>query len=170
MPISVIQRTRAIGLPLVVDAFVIVLSKARISFGACGGVKSRQTCKCGTPAALPAAGRSDPRTKQVRAYLPGPAPHRKSKIERSQAPRRPQISFSQGAEWKALISRYIGTIPPTGDAAAEQRLSSGPPPVTAASSAMTAKVGAAASDIHFMMPRTTTAPSSSQLTTPVELL
>jgi hypothetical protein len=34
-----------------------------------------------------------------------------------------EISFSQGAEWKTLISKYIGTIPLIGDAsrAAEQR-------------------------------------------------
>ena len=32
--------------------------------------------------------------------------------------RRPEISFSQGARWKALISKYIGTIPPSGDAPA----------------------------------------------------
>ena len=30
--------------------------------------------------------------------------------------RRLEISFSQGAEWKALISKYIGTIPLSGDA------------------------------------------------------
>jgi hypothetical protein len=60
--------------------------------------------------------------------------------------RRPDISFSQGAEWKALISKYIGTIPLSGDAscAAEQSISGAPPPRTAVSSAMMAKVGAAA--------------------------
>ena len=59
--------------------------------------------------------------------------------------RRPEISFSQGAEWKALISKYIRTIPLNGDAscAAEQSISGGPPP-TPVSSAMMAKVGAAA--------------------------
>src|SRR5258708_15699686 len=57
-----------------------------------------------------------------------------------------EISFSQGAEWKALISKYIGTIPLSGDAscAAEQSMSAGPPPRTPVSSAMIAKVGAAA--------------------------
>jgi hypothetical protein len=56
-----------------------------------------------------------------------------------------ETSFSQGAEWKALISKYIGTIPLSGDAscAAEQSKSAGPPR-TAVSSAMMAKVGAAA--------------------------
>jgi hypothetical protein len=84
---------------------------------------------------------------------------------------RPAISFSQGAEWKALISKYIGTMPPTGDAvAAEQRLSSGPLPATAVSSAMIAKVGAAASDSHLTMLRAAAVPLSSPLTTPVELL
>ncbi|WP_420882075.1 hypothetical protein [Rhizobium gallicum] len=29
--------------------------------------------------------------------------------------RRLEISFSQGAKWKALISKYIGTIPVSGD-------------------------------------------------------
>lgn len=28
---------------------------------------------------------------------------------------RPDINFSQGAEWNPLISKYIGTIPPSGD-------------------------------------------------------
>jgi hypothetical protein len=43
--------------------------------------------------------------------------------------RRLEISFSQGAEWKALISTYIGTIPLSGDACeAEQGISSAPPP------------------------------------------
>jgi hypothetical protein len=57
----------------------------------------------------------------------------------------PEISFNQGAEWKALISKYIGTIPLSDDAscAAEQSPSAALPS-TAVSSAMTAKVGAAA--------------------------
>ena len=55
------------------------------------------------------------------------------------------ISFSQGAEWKALISRYIGTIPPSGDALAgrTQRVRR-TTAENAVSSAMIAKVGAAA--------------------------
>src|SRR5207249_9018013 len=64
-----------------------------------------------------------------------------------QAPlRRLEISFSQGAEWNAHISKYIGTIPLSGDAscAAEQSISGDPPPSTPVSSAMIAKVGAAA--------------------------
>jgi hypothetical protein len=56
------------------------------------------------------------------------------------ARRRLAISFSQGVEWKALISTYIGTIPLSGDAA-EQSMS---PPRTPVSSAIIAKVGAAA--------------------------
>ena len=61
-----------------------------------------------------------------------------------QAPlRRLEISFSQGAGWKALISKYIGTIPLSGDAF-EHNASGDPPPRTAVSSAMIAKVGAAA--------------------------
>ena len=41
-----------------------------------------------------------------------------------------KISFSHGAEWKALISRYIGTIPLSGDAsrAAAQIISAEPAP------------------------------------------
>jgi hypothetical protein len=68
--------------------------------------------------------------------------------------RRPEISFSQGAEWKALISKYIGTIPANGDAscAAEQSISGGPPP-TPVSSAMMAKVGAAARPSQPAAPR-----------------
>ena len=43
--------------------------------------------------------------------------------------RRPAISFNQGAEWKALISRYIGTIPPRCNALrVEHSVSSGPAP------------------------------------------
>ncbi|MEH2498456.1 hypothetical protein V1294_004935 [Bradyrhizobium sp. AZCC 1678] len=54
-------------------------------------------------------------------------------------------SFSQGAEWKTLISKYIGTIPPSGDAPAiEHNASDGPPPTTPVRSAIIAKVGAAA--------------------------
>ena len=58
---------------------------------------------------------------------------------------RPQISFSHGAEWKALISRYIRIIPLSGDACcmAAQRIS-GSPPLKAVSSAIMAKVGVAA--------------------------
>ena len=56
--------------------------------------------------------------------------------------RRLEISFSQGAKWKALMSKYIGAIPLSGDAA-EQSISGGPLP-TPVSSAMMAKVGAAA--------------------------
>src|SRR6266481_129308 len=56
-----------------------------------------------------------------------------------------KISFNQGAECKALISIYIGIIPPSGDPpAAEHKASTAPPPRTPVSSAMTAKIGAAA--------------------------
>jgi hypothetical protein len=59
--------------------------------------------------------------------------------------RRLEISFSQGAEWKALISTYIGTMPLSGDALTIEHNASGdPPPRTPVSSAMIAKVGAAA--------------------------
>jgi hypothetical protein len=56
-----------------------------------------------------------------------------------------ETNFSQGVKWKALISKYIGTIPLSGDAscAAEQSMAGGPPSADV-SSAMIAKVGAAA--------------------------
>jgi hypothetical protein len=74
-------------------------------------------------------------------FLPGFA----HGLESRTVVRRDEISFSQGAEWNALISKYIGSIPLSGDAscAAEQNMSGGPPPKPV-SSAMIAKVGAAA--------------------------
>jgi len=58
------------------------------------------------------------------------------------------ISLSHGAEWKALISKYIGTIPVNGDAscAAEHSIPGMPPAWIPVRSAMIAKVGAAARD------------------------
>jgi hypothetical protein len=75
--------------------------------------------------------------------------------------RRLETSFSQGAEWKALISKYIGTIPLSGDAscAAEQSISGGPPP---RSSAMIAKVGAAARHSQSAAPRAAALPLPAQ--------
>src|SRR4051794_37247291 len=68
--------------------------------------------------------------------------------------RRLEIHLSQGAAWNALISQYIGAIPPSGAAccAAEQSMSAGAPGA-AASSAMTAKVGAAARHSQSAAPR-----------------
>ena len=66
-----------------------------------------------------------------------------------------EISSSQGAEWKALISQYIAAIPLSGEAccAVAQSMSGGPAPEKAVSSAMMAKVGAA--DKHSQLaPRT----------------
>jgi hypothetical protein len=62
--------------------------------------------------------------------------------------RRLEISFSQGAEWKALISEYITTIPSSGDAwcVTEQSISGGPRLRAPVISAMIAKVGEAARD------------------------
>jgi hypothetical protein len=58
-----------------------------------------------------------------------------------------EISLSHGVKWKALINKYIGTIPVSAEAcAAEHNGSAAPPPRTTVSNAMTAKVGAAASD------------------------
>jgi len=62
--------------------------------------------------------------------------------------RRLEIIFSQGAEWKALISRYIATIPVKGDALAAQSMSGVSLPRTLVSSVMIAKVGEAASASH----------------------
>jgi hypothetical protein len=69
--------------------------------------------------------------------------------------RRLAISFSQGAEWKALISKYIGTIPPSGDGsgAVEHIIAILPSPRTPVSSAMMAKVGAAARPSQPAAPR-----------------
>ena len=66
------------------------------------------------------------------------------------------MSFSQGAKWKALINKYIGTIPFSGDGcrAAEQSMSGMSAPWIPVSSAMTAKVGAAARDSHAAATRT----------------
>ena len=60
--------------------------------------------------------------------------------------RRLEISLSQGAEWNALISTYITTMPFRGDAccAAEQSMSGGPAKKTPVNSAMMAKTGDAA--------------------------
>ncbi|MDE5452054.1 hypothetical protein GWE18_04075 [Bradyrhizobium sp. CSA112] len=56
-----------------------------------------------------------------------------------------EISFSHGAKWNALINKYIGTIPPRGDApAVEHNASADPPPNAPVSIAIVAKVGAAA--------------------------
>jgi hypothetical protein len=75
--------------------------------------------------------------------------------------RRLEISFSQGAEWKALMSIYIGTIPLSGDGCpAEQRISIEPPPRTPVISAMIAKVGVAARHSPLAMPSAAAAPSS----------
>ena len=73
--------------------------------------------------------------------------------------RRLEISFSQGAEWKALISKYIGAIPLSGDAA-EQSISGGPPAGTAVSNAMMAKLGAAARHNQSAAPRAAVPPFS----------
>ncbi|MEA2911638.1 MAG: hypothetical protein QOJ15_3719 [Bradyrhizobium sp.] len=57
-----------------------------------------------------------------------------------------EISFSQGAAWKALISQYIAAIPLSGEACCTgaQSMSGGPAPGKVVSNAMMAKVGAAA--------------------------
>jgi hypothetical protein len=79
------------------------------------------------------AGRPQP----VGNVRPGPAPLR-----------RLVISLSHGAEWKALISKYIGAIPVNGDAlcAAEHNIPDIPLSWVPVSSAMIAKAGAAARD------------------------
>src|SRR6267378_3226711 len=91
-----------------------------------------------SPSILPAGDGADVLDK----FLPNFAHGLEGRI----ALRRDEISFSQDAEWNALISKYIGSIPLSGDAsyAAEHSISGGPPPRTPVSSAMTANVGAAA--------------------------
>jgi hypothetical protein len=76
--------------------------------------------------------------------------------ERRRIFRRREISVSHGTKWKALISRYIGAMPLSGDTpcAAEQSISSDPPPKRLVSKAMIRKVGAAASDIQTAAPAT----------------
>ncbi|SIT58542.1 hypothetical protein BQ8794_50644 [Mesorhizobium prunaredense] len=75
--------------------------------------------------------------------------------DRWTALRRPATSFSQGAEWKALISKYIIAIPLSAHASCGAQIMSASP-VTAVSSAMIAKVGAAASDSQSAAPRAAT--------------
>ena len=55
----------------------------------------------------------------------------------------PDPGLRKGAAWKALISRYIAVIPPSGDVSgiAAQSMPDEPPPEVPVSSAMTAKVG-----------------------------
>ena len=70
-----------------------------------------------------------------------------------------ETSLSHGAKWKALINKYIGTMPVNAEAcAAEHNGSAAPPPRTTVSSAMTAKVGAAASDSQPAAPRALVSP------------
>jgi hypothetical protein len=81
--------------------------------------------------------------------------------DRAAPHRRLDISFNQGAEWKALISKYIGTIPLSGDApCATEQSRSGEPPRTPVSSAMIAKVGAAARHGQSAAPRAAALPLS----------
>src|SRR5712664_2603679 len=91
-----------------------------------------------SPSILPAGDGADVLDKFLPSFAHG--------LEGRIVVRRDEISFSQGAEWNALISKYIGTIPLSGDAsyAAEHSTSGGPPPRTPVSSAMIAKVGAGA--------------------------
>jgi hypothetical protein len=62
--------------------------------------------------------------------------------------RRLENSFSHGGKWKALMSKYIGIIPLSGDVCsrAEQTISGCLSPRTPVSSATIAKVGVAAKD------------------------
>jgi hypothetical protein len=86
--------------------------------------------------------------------------------------RRLEISFSQGGEWKALISKYIGIIPLSGDvgSAAEQRRSGWPPTGTPVNSAIIAKVGAAARHSQSASRRETAFPLSERIAAPAHPL
>ena len=68
--------------------------------------------------------------------------------------RRLETSFSHGTKWKALISKYIGTIPLSNEPSCvvEQSNDRGPPPRTPVSTAMIAKVGAAAKESQSAAP------------------
>jgi hypothetical protein len=83
-----------------------------------------------------------------------------------------EISFSQGGEWKALISKYIGIIPLSGEvcSAAEQRISGWPPPRTPVSSAMIANVGAAPRHSQSVARRAAASPISEQIVPPAHPL
>ena len=65
--------------------------------------------------------------------------------------RRQEINLSHGAEWNALISKYIGTIPLSSDVcvAAEHNISCAPLPKMPVRAAMNAKLGVAASDSQW---------------------
>ena len=67
----------------------------------------------------------------------------------ARAARRLPRTFSQGAAWKTLISKYIGTMPPSADPCpVEQSASIGLAPTALVSRAMPAKVGVAARPSH----------------------
>src|SRR5260370_28573036 len=89
-----------------------------------------------SPSILPAGDGADALDKFLPSFAHG--------LESTIVPRWDEISFSQGAEWNALISKYIRGIPLSGDAscAADQSMSGGPP-ATLVSSATIAKVDAA---------------------------
>src|SRR6185369_3161596 len=88
--------------------------------------------------------------------------HRAQVQDRRAPLRRLEISLSHGAEWTALISRYIGTIPLSGDAscAVAHIIAICPPPRTPVSSAMIAKAGAAARHSQSAAPRAAVLPLS----------
>jgi hypothetical protein len=79
--------------------------------------------------------------------------------------RRPGISLSQGAEWKALISKYIGLIPLSDDplCAAEQNISGEPSARTPVINAMIAKAGEAARHSQSAAPKATAPPLRAQV-------
>jgi hypothetical protein len=85
--------------------------------------------------------------------------------QRRPQPRPLESSLSQGAEWKALISKYIGTMPPNSEApcVAEQSISGMPLPTILVSSAITAKVGAAARHSQSAAPRAALSPDPDPL-------
>jgi hypothetical protein len=85
--------------------------------------------------------------------------------ERRALLRRREMSLSQGAEWKALISMYIEVIPLSGDAscAPMQDMACAPPPKRPVSNAMTAKLGAAARHTQSLAPWTASASHCSRI-------
>src|SRR5258708_3494103 len=85
--------------------------------------------------------------------------------------RRLEISFSQGGEWKALLSKYIGIIPLSGDVCpAAEHKTSGWLPRAPVSSAMIAKVGAAARYSQSTARRAAACPPSGRIAPPAHPL
>src|SRR5262245_22496786 len=125
------------------------------------GYKRPKTVSFITDAQMPRIATGKIQHRILKSRLEKVSPSKASELDpdvgrqaRRAAFRRLEKSLSQGAEWKALISRYITTIPFSGKACcvAEQSISDGPPSMPAVSSAITAKVGGPARDRRSIAP------------------